>query len=501
MRAFFIALCASAAVLRTRPGGDEPDDEPEDLGGSTCEATVMKVLDSAEFRAIPRPKEPIDLGARIGMVIGDATYWDGYPSEWADCCHETEYAEWSAAHDAKKERLDLDWTTTAVLVIDVQQDFTSGTFAQPCQDQVDEMIFEIEELVEGAAREGAYIVASKDLHPADHCSFAAHGQCSNKHAYEMANGRAKGTRYANEFPSHCSFEVKDGKAVPQPGNSTPFCQFMKSVKPADVYKTLPFCQQTWRGADFHPRIAQKLADVSEAHDRVDVVFKGFHPDYDSFSAFPHPLEGDADEELSATGSFGLPAADAAKCRGKWNEDQCYPTIDEATKLVQGGRSLSSMLADKGIRTVVVVGLVFDFCVKETAMFAKDAVASLEHTYIVRDLTLPAFNGRPGSPYAKEFCALQESDGDFCSSGGGTKPHFDHVLTDLANHYQSEKFQLVGLERIKPKAVEAVEHEAEPKVESHGHKSLAETDDDFSGGDRASVERMVLSFEKWASVVG
>ena len=61
----------------------------------------------------------------------------------------------------------------AVVVVDVQNDFCPGG-ALPVADG-DRVVPVLNEWVEGAARDGAVVVLSRDLHPADHCSFTAEG--------------------------------------------------------------------------------------------------------------------------------------------------------------------------------------------------------------------------------------------------------------------------------------------------------------------------------------
>ena len=47
-------------------------------------------------------------------------------------------------------------------------------------------------------------------------------KCSNRK--DKNEAETENVRYVNEFPSHCSFTVSGGRAVPQKAAATPFCQ-------------------------------------------------------------------------------------------------------------------------------------------------------------------------------------------------------------------------------------------------------------------------------------
>ena len=62
---------------------------------------------------------------------------------------------------------------TAVFLIDVQRDFCSGgALAVP---DGDEVVPVCNELIQQAAKYGCAVLASRDWHPADHCSFSENG--------------------------------------------------------------------------------------------------------------------------------------------------------------------------------------------------------------------------------------------------------------------------------------------------------------------------------------
>eukprot|EP00439_Symbiodinium_sp_Y106_P062296 s793_g9.t1 len=295
-----------------------------------------------------------------------------------------------------------------------------------------------EQLIQKAASAGATIIASKDYHPPDHCSFAGEENCLNQK--DKREGTAK-ERYVNDFPSHCSFEWTNGTAVPQKAPETPFCKFMDSIE-----VKVPFCgQHDFVGTDFDPALAEALARVDRS--QVEVVFKGFHQKYDSFSAMEHreTQEGAMsveDEEIRFTGGYALSTARDDACHGKWDQADCYPTKDEL--FGSGRRSFAEILEGRRInktpssscqgsfRRIVVTGLVYDFCVKETAIFTRENSPSTE-VWVLADLTRPSFDGKPGAPYTTGLCDGQDAENGYCAEGGGTKQWYKRVLQDFVNN--------------------------------------------------------------------
>ena len=84
----------------------------------------------------------------------------------------------------------------ALLIVDVQHDFLpGGALAVPDGDAV------IAALV-AAAPTVDLVVASRDAHPADHCSFAAQGGIWPPHCVE-------GTHGAELHPAECVLDVDD----------------------------------------------------------------------------------------------------------------------------------------------------------------------------------------------------------------------------------------------------------------------------------------------------
>ncbi|CAJ1422500.1 unnamed protein product [Effrenium voratum] len=356
--------------------------------------------------------EVTDIGQRIGAVLGAQEYLN-------DCCVEgTEFDTFVQAKASAEVSLDsLFDAQTALVVIDMQKDFTSGKIAGRVNSKMVEAI-------EKAAAAGSMIIASKDFHPSRHCSFGGEEKCSNRK--DKNEAETENVRYVNEFPSHCSFTVSGGRAVPQKAAATPFCQSL----PEEI-RALIFCSDPdFVGTDFEPAIGEALSKVPAA--QVEVMFKGFHEHYDSFSAMHHQVRRDChsrtkDNPSRFTGSFALPAAEAASCHGKWDTDaSCYPSKSQLDDS-DGLRSFSSILSAKGIQKMVVVGLVYDYCVKETAIFTKENT-DLEVT-VLANLVRPSFDGKPGAPFTGFLCDGEDLGNGFCSAGGGTTAAHEKVLED------------------------------------------------------------------------
>lgn len=147
--------------------------------------------------------------------------------------------------------VDLNPKNDAVIVVDVQNDFCPGG-ALPVADG-DEVVPPLNELFR---RTNCLIVATRDWHPTNHCSFTDQG---------------------GSWPVHCVADTS--------------------------------------GADFHPNL-----DESQLH---VIVSKATSPDQDAYSGFQ-------------------------------------------------GTSLATLLQERGVKRVLIGGLATDYCVKATAIDARQA---------------------------------------------------------------------------------------------------------------------------------
>jgi len=249
-----------------------------------------------------------------------------------------------------------DLSTSALMVIDMQKDFTFGSFGLPCFNTTPNL-FEINKgianLIQLFYSRGGRVVASKDWHPVNHCSFSGEPPCLNT--------QSDGTQtYQNDFPPHC---VHDSEGIP--------------VTNSDGY----------RGADFVPEIRDSMQMLLEKG-AGQIVFKGFNNSYDSFSAFSM---GGSAQEIEYTGGYALMRPFNAS-----DVDNYYPDVQEMIYPEQYMMTTADLLKEWGITNVFVAGLVMDYCVRDTAFYSLSSmnlgdVKGLE-VYVVSDLTRPAMDG-------------------------------------------------------------------------------------------------------------
>jgi len=385
-----------------------------------CEALVKDTIGGMECAGFA------DIGKCIGAVLAPN------PKHQSECCAAgTEYDNFLLSDVPAMDANDLVVDSeTAIAIIDVQKDFTVGSFAQPCWGHGGEgFVSEIIKLVEKTSAAGGMVLASKDLHPSTHCSFEGEDHCKNTKNYDEIKFTGD-MRYVNEFPSHCSFEfAKKGArgtnfATPQQAPDTPFCKGLVEHVFGGTAPPGHFCgNSTFFGAALDEKLQRALSKVPQ--DQVDIIFKGFNPDFDSFSAMPH-LGNSTAEEKMGTGGYAMPESRAKKCHKHWNRHYCYPTKKELKDPSKHMRSIFDILNAKGIKKLYVVGLVYDFCVKETAIFGMEAAKEGKwnaggdaEVKVIGNLARPSFDGKPGSPYTTIVCDGGAADGSFCTQGGGT----------------------------------------------------------------------------------
>jgi nicotinamidase-related amidase len=428
---------------------------------SKCTAIVKTMLADHKDELHPinwEQSAATDIGARIGQVLLQGIP----PGSWAhqsldfmkDCCGGgTEFdhmvLDQVGTQTADKFLEEVD-AQTMLIIVDMQKDFTVGSFGQACWEHGGKHLSErIAKLARKMAARGATIVASKDLHPHDHCSFG--GSCKNTKVSELefTEVLAEGStspRYVNFFPSHCTYTVENNIVTPQKGGETPFCKALGG--------TPPYCSQDdFSGAAFDDDIAKALRDIAGVTEgSVEVVFKGFDKDYDSFSAMPHLwTSGDAtlqQDEKDKTGGYALNAERKKACfetlsNGGFEDPLCYPTQEEVQQPPGKMRSMLDIMKDKDINKVVSVGLVYDFCVKETAIFTKEwaqseAKATKVDSIVLADYSRPSFDGKPGAPFVAAACGGKPdakswvAEGEFCLGGGGTMKLHEMVTAEFVN---------------------------------------------------------------------
>lgn len=280
--------------------------------------------------------------------------------------------------------------TTAIIVVDVQQGFTvngkeqvtdetgklrrlEGGFAQACLNEdiaqgTDIHTFVIKNIVtaiDKVKEAGGLVVATKDYHPLDHCSFWETKKCQNSpeaanYYAKKANDKYKTNRYINDFPAHCVGTV-DGQVnadTDADWKSESEAQF--TGHPAAPH--VPRQSETM----LHPDITVAMKDYPRSH----IAYKGLSRDYESFGAFPMTLE----PEKNKVGAKLWLDEDGQARKFTDKENPPKSDIDDflqsPTTDSRKFQALQDFLTKEKITQVLVVGYVYDFCVKETAIGAK-----------------------------------------------------------------------------------------------------------------------------------
>lgn len=182
-------------------------------------------------------------------------------------------------------------------------------------------------LIEKFTAAGAVVIATRDYHPADHCSFATQG---------------------GPFPPHC-------------------------IQGSD-------------GSKFFPPIGEALTTARKSSDNVHIVFKGFCEDIDSFGAFKYPesyattrVSHKDSEPLSCTlpwtGAYKL------KCSNATDDINAPPDVLAVTKKISMA-DLITEATEGAPNRIFVTGLALDFCVLDTALTG--AAAGLKNIHIVKE---------------------------------------------------------------------------------------------------------------------
>jgi nicotinamidase-related amidase len=259
----------------------------------------------------------------------------------------------------------------ALVVIDMQRDFVPASMNNPDGGRFgvaegQDVVAPICSMIKAASDVGAVILASRDYHPNDHCSFSSYG---------------------GHFPSHCVA-----------GTS---------------------------GAQFLPEISEALESAMEKNgpDRVLIAFKGMHEHVDSFGALPYarepfgdgrvPKAANAEPEGAGLGNFTKFGAIMGCTQAPWTgslvlkqsaiaaaadpndnreDDKMYDSNapPDVLAVLQDGvdrklRNMQDAIAanicpKKG--KIFVCGLALDFCVHDTCV---NAVAlGMERVFIVAD---------------------------------------------------------------------------------------------------------------------
>mmetsp|Transcript_41367 Transcript_41367/g.89451 ORF Transcript_41367/g.89451 Transcript_41367/m.89451 type:complete len:436 (+) Transcript_41367:156-1463(+) len=276
---------------------------------------------------------------------------------------------------SEEVKLDKD---TLLFVIDMQNDFVSGSFCQPCQQKQDALTKNLAELIKVASEKDSTIMVSLDFHSEEHCSFKE--SCANE--FHFFPSKEEGKRYRNRFPKHCVYTVSDDGKV----------SMKKSEANSEAGVT-----EAFYGAELQNNIRQSLQTASQRDStKVVPLFKGFNDDIDSFAAFPHLKDDGTFEKF--TGGYFREGSEGSDCFSHAATGgmpaACLPTKDEMATLA-GLTSVDTLLDRADFKRVIVTGLVYDFCVKESAMALSRYFQHKEKSvavFVVADLARPALEG-------------------------------------------------------------------------------------------------------------
>eukprot|EP00928_Gymnodinium_smaydae_P075007 TRINITY_DN5801_c0_g1_i1.p1 TRINITY_DN5801_c0_g1~~TRINITY_DN5801_c0_g1_i1.p1 ORF type:complete len:430 (+),score=46.89 TRINITY_DN5801_c0_g1_i1:60-1292(+) len=332
-------------------------------------------------------------------------------------CEKTAYEKMV---EENQNRCELEHATigdsVAVLVIDAQRGFTAnnhvdegeGGFHQQCiaaqNGKSDKSIANIVSIIEAVKKRKGLVVATKDYHPADHCSFYEHCFCKNRNTAETYAEKVPSTeapaytknRYRNDFPPHCvgtaSGEVQKG-ADADDWKKDPKSEFV------------PMHEGAKKPRQSETQLHHDIEAAMKDYDRSFIAYKGFDRDYESFGAFPMAGE-------RAKRSVGAKLwLDSNKKEVAFNDKKNPPKeafekyIDDTSD--DSFKPLESYLKEQGVKQLIVVGYVYDFCVKETAIGAVQTELFDTVTVFV-DACRPAADGN---------CDGDKCDLDFLTDAG------------------------------------------------------------------------------------
>mmetsp|Transcript_19030 Transcript_19030/g.61997 ORF Transcript_19030/g.61997 Transcript_19030/m.61997 type:complete len:681 (-) Transcript_19030:192-2234(-) len=206
-----------------------------------------------------------------------------------------------------------------LIVVDMQNDFVpldlenpdGGAFAVPEGNDISPLVVK---LMEEFADKGGLVVATRDYHPKCHCSFLPQ---------------------QGPFPEHCV--------------------------------------QGSIGSHFYPPIGEAIKNLRKKGRRMEIVFKGFHEDVDSFGSFQY---ADADQSWLRVSKRDTPGpqdrlhgcthaawtgAVLLYCSNIEADVNAPPDILATRRQIL----LGDYLREQGIRRVFACGLALDFCVLDT----------------------------------------------------------------------------------------------------------------------------------------
>lgn len=268
-----------------------------------------------------------------------------------------------------------------LIVVDFQNDFVpldkenlhGGRLgAEEAADIVDP----IKNLIDQFMKDGGVVVATRDYHPIDHCSFAGHGGAMPKHCVQGTYGSQFYRPLAQKFEG-----ILKNKKLSD--------RFMIAYKAyhedIDSFGALPY-SKTYCNC----RGNQKGMHALPQHDRIDVS----KPERVMPMLLPNkPKPGHFVEKTEFTGGIVL------KCSGQYFDGHADANAPPDIRAYCKGVKLEDKLHAMGVQRVFVCGLVTDYCVLDTACNAKKA--GFNETFLIIDASRPS-SVRPSAEFTPPF---------------------------------------------------------------------------------------------------
>mmetsp|Transcript_35164 Transcript_35164/g.76992 ORF Transcript_35164/g.76992 Transcript_35164/m.76992 type:complete len:300 (+) Transcript_35164:174-1073(+) len=223
-----------------------------------------------------------------------------------------------------------------LLIVDVQHDFLPGGAFGVAEG--DEILPGICSLIGKFREAGGTVIATRDYHPRNHCSFTTHG---------------------GPFPPHC----------------------IQGSRGSFLHDEL--------AATLQPLLADEVQQTAKKN--VHVVYKAFSPDIDSFGAFEYT-------ESESEGRLSTRTEPKAECHCSLNWTGGFVLYSSMQcEDVNAPPDVMSVLSKKALADVVpkggrmfVCGLAMDYCVIDSAVnYVTSTDGGKGSTYIVHELTRAA----------------------------------------------------------------------------------------------------------------
>lgn len=266
-----------------------------------------------------------------------------------------------------------------LLIIDVQNDFTRGSFtvenAPNCVAAINYILNH---------NNFHHVFLTKDFHPPDHVSFW------NVHPADVDGIKTRRITpdFKTHFPPHCvqSNNVQGDYITDIPLESKGNC------KPRG-------------GAKFHPDLLPSLVALKQSP-KDSVFFKGFHPEFDSFGGVMYKNDDYTDTAHVAVYGRAHENCQREACSGafqatelsSWDADPTDPIFYRTTPTQSLGKAIQDKKGISNNIPIYICGLALDFCVLDTALNLRKQ-NSLYKIYIVIDASYPAYvQGRHITPF-------------------------------------------------------------------------------------------------------